>query len=159
MSGVDSRGDAKARRQRKQDVLDCPPDFSRESFLIARADGVKEVNGIVIEGLGLYLFSRWRCRNVKKDGTRTLKTIFVVVHLGSGHTVCSLESDFETAVNIVRHLQTLTDWTFTGLEGFKNVDPDLPEKFEAWLSECRFANRHGSGHFPEAATAISQTRW
>lgn len=147
------------KRRRKQEPLPLPSGFIRERHLIAVFGGTESVESITIGGLGLRLYSSYRCRNVKKDGTRTVRTYFAITHLGSGHALGWFECSFDQAVQYIRDIEALGDWSWTGLYGFMNLSPELPEKYRQW-AKARNIKTGGGGAGNEAtATAISQTRW
>lgn len=54
---------------------------------------------------------------------------WTMTHCGSGHRVCIIEAHDGFAFKIADRVLALTDWTFDGLEGWKNTDPELMDKF------------------------------
>lgn len=147
------------RRRRKQEPLPLPIGFIRETHLVAVWRGTESVESITIGGLGLRLVSSWKCRNVKKDGTRTIRTRYGITHLGSGHSIGAFECSFDQAVQYIREIAALDDWTFDGLYGWLNFCPELPDKYKAWAQRHKLIIGQSGWNNEAIAQTISQSRW
>lgn len=122
---------------------------------------IYEVAGWEIEGLGLDLRSSVLGRRPRKDGTRKLTTTWVATHLNTGHCV-RMFRDVSTALVFPAALElaTMTDWTFQGLEGWRNIDPALPDKLQAWHAKWKLGVLRGSlGLDEDVARTIGMSRW
>lgn len=122
---------------------------------------IYEVAGWELNGLGLDLRTCWRGRHVRKDGTRLVSTTWMTTHLNTGHSVRVFRGEpCELVFRAATDLALLADWTFQGLEGWRNTDPDIQDKLEAWHRRWEFAAEPaGMGRHEETARAIGMERW
>jgi hypothetical protein len=122
-------------------------------FLIAEsfADRRKEA-GYTYRGLGLYLLQRG-----SPKGRRPPK--WCLVHLGSGHTVCYINGHVKDGFPLASEIAECGDWTFDGLTGWRNVDPEIPAKFHA-IREAhpKAIELSNGGSSEEAARAVVMAR-
>ncbi len=57
-----------------------------------------------------------------------MKPLWGLYHLGSGHLVCWLVAGDNEACQIATEIAESGDWTFDGLDGWKNQFPDSEKK-------------------------------
>ncbi len=131
------------------------------TFDIAYAgDLIIVVRGYQYRGLGIDLRSTSKARYIRKDGTRLIRYRWVVSHLNSGHLVRGLECAPTQAFDLASELAKMSDWTFDGLDGWKNLDPELPKKMAAWHARHRLvARQYGGGLHEGVAREIGARRW
>lgn len=79
-------------------------------------------NGV---GLGVFLEA---AADPPGAGDDWLDDIWCICHLNTGHAVARVEGQRIAAFQIGEELAGIGDWTFTGIEGWKNLQPDLPQK-------------------------------
>ena len=91
------------------------------SFLVAFRDGPKRVAGYTYKGLGL--------------SPRQRKRHWALTHLNSGHRIAIMEGKVYAVFPAAFELAEQCDWTFYGLEGWKNEQPDLKDKVVAWAAK------------------------
>ena len=105
--------------RRRKPLPSAPAPWKAEEFLNAlRGMGPVSIAGYTHAGLGIYLGgASWS-----------------LIHLGSGHRVCRLKGTLERAALLGCEVAALTDWTFLGLDGWRNTDPDLKDKLTAWAA-------------------------
>lgn len=128
-----------------------PPGFmrwQRERYTIAVAmqghGFTDHVDGATYRGLGLSGGVNW----------------WTVTHLGSGHIVTMLNCDKRTAFQLATELAERFDWSFGGLQGWKNLDPDLDKKVALWFAAHRGVARKATGSSnSEVASRIAVSRW
>lgn len=103
--------------------------WTQQRFLIAvekrGAASTREVDGYTCKGLGLHLH-----REASPLGRRPAR--WHLTHLQSGHLVCILRGDLGTIFPVATEV---TDWTFIGIEGWRNSDPDMPKRFFALMAQ------------------------
>jgi hypothetical protein len=83
-----------------------------------------------------------------------------LTHLGSGHAIASIVGTTARTFPIASEIAECGDWSFEGLEGWKNVEPDLPQKLvdiaERHKKYCKV--RAGGGGNAEIARSIAMAR-
>lgn len=94
--------------------------WEKAQFPTSLRDRIQEVFGWVDRraGVGLYInqMDEWW-----------------FVHLNTGHGVCKMVGTLLQVLPLATELKEVTDWTFDGVTGWKNRDPDLPRKIgEIW---------------------------
>lgn len=150
------------RRKREHPTL--PPGFAcwqPASYLIATPAGPQEAEGFTYRGIGLHLVWSMKGRRPRKDGTRKTHERWSVTHVNTGHLIrVFVDLPRDQMLRAATALAELTEWDFDGLDGWKNRDPDLPDKLQAWHAEHQLAARQaGMGPQEQQAQAIGATRW
>lgn len=57
-----------------------------------------------------------------------------LTHLNTGLRICSLQTgDLVLAASVATAIGYMADWGFLGVDGWKNMDPDLPRRLRALL--------------------------
>lgn len=124
-------------------------------FLIAdrwSPEGCHKVAGHTHCGLGIYICIKGSPKG-RRGPTWSLR------HLGSGHTVCLIEGKVAVAFLIASEIAECGDWSFDGLKGYVNVDPEIPEKCRTIFAKYPKAVRRGGGNqSEESARAIAMAR-
>lgn len=121
--------------------------------LRAMSYGVVTSPGYTCRGLGLVMISR-----ASPKGRRP--PCWIVIHLGSGHSVAEISGTIATAFPIASELAECGDWDFEGLDGWRNHDPDLPQKL---VDFCARHPKHakpraGGGGHSDVARQIAMAR-
>lgn len=57
--------------------------------------------------------------------------MWALTHLGSGHQLCRIKGTVATVFPIASEIAESGDWSFDGLDGWRNQFPDAKEKLEA----------------------------
>lgn len=152
-------------RRRARPIPERPSGFNwwqPGSYEVAAPLGqIETVNGFTCRGLGLHRASLARARYVRKDGTRKTYETWVVTHLNTGHAVRGfVDTPAAHAFVLASDLADLADWTFDGLQGWQNTDPELPDKLAAWHARHSLGARPGGlGANDDIARAIGAKRW
>lgn len=109
--------------------------------------------GYVFRGLGIY-----QMRRASPKGRRP--PTYALIHLNTGHRICNITAPMRDAFEMAHDIAQLGDWTFDGLDGWKNMDPELPDKVHAYMAQHPKAmSRSGSGtSSKDAAMAILDAR-
>jgi hypothetical protein len=109
------------------------------NFLVARAYGPQEVPGYAYRGLGLHL-----SRRASPKGRNP--TEWTLIHLGSGHRICYIRGGVATSFPVATEIAECGDWTFSGLTGYLNVDPEIKTRVVPILMKhkCVDAEQKGS---------------
>ena len=102
------------------------------TFDIATSAGRITKSGYVWRDLGLHLES---IIPPSSKGRRKGRKSWALIHLNSGHRVCSLIGDVKDVFPLASEIAELTDWSFTGLDGWKNIDPELKDKFSSIMEK------------------------
>ena len=93
-------------------------------FWVATSDGLKQVSGYTLAGLGLH-------RDGAAGGTKTRWTL---THLGSGGAVLRPVGTLAAVMPFATEIARCCDWTqFDTLGGWRQTDPDLFDKVSAIL--------------------------
>lgn len=125
-------------------------------FLIADLwsnPGFHKVAGYTYRGLGIHL-------TIKGSPKGRRPPTWSLSHLGSGHKVCLIDGKVATAFEIASEIADCGDWSFDGLKGYINIDPDIKEKFRALCEKHPKTIRRGPGGnaSEDAARAIVMAR-
>lgn len=130
------------------------------TFAVVEAHGTVDQTGWTSGGLGLFRVFAHNARYRRKDGTRRLWTCWAVVHLNSGHSVRWIKDEpTERVFALATEIAAMSDWDFEGLDGWRNRDPDLPDRLAAWHRGHGLAAAQGSGFKSEdQARAIAAAR-
>lgn len=141
------------------DIPPLPPGYlrwQRARFDLASGIAIRPVRGIVCGGLGLALLSATKARYKRKDGTRKVWSYWVLAHLNTGHAVASFyDTDIDRLMPVVAEIEALGDWDFAGLEGWRNSEPELQDRYREWqATRAPKWLQAGSGQRDEA-TAIA----
>ena len=91
------------------------------TFHVALPEGARKRAGFTYRGLGLHI-----AKTASPKGRRPTK--WTVTHLGSGHAVVAINAPFERACAIAAEIAEAGDWSFDGLQGWKNQFPDAKER-------------------------------
>lgn len=121
------------------------------SFKIAVPPEPRIVAGYEYRGLGLHMSMR-----PSPKGQRP--PTWDLSHLNSGHRVLSIKGNVADAFPIATEIAECGDWTFDGLDGWRNVEPELPEKVVAIAA--RYAKRctlRGAGGHDEPDHEMART--
>jgi hypothetical protein len=123
------------------------------TFLIAEfGGGVSKGRGLLYRGLAIRMSMKGSPKG-RRPPTWTL------YHVGSGHVVCNVEAPAETAMLIATEVAEVGDWSFEGLLGYVNVDPEIRERTLDVLSRYPKAIKRGGGCPNEtAARAVAMAR-
>lgn len=80
-----------------------------------------------------------------------------VTHVPSGHKFGEVHASFGAAKLIVREVAGMADWgAFNGIDGWKNVDPNLPKKVRDFAAECEeFIVSSGKNGSREVAAEVA----
>lgn len=90
------------------------------NFTFVYGDKLTNERGYLYRGLGLF------------HGVGA--HLWMLIHIGSGHTVAYLEdAKREKVFLFASELAELGDWTFHGIKGYENSDPDLVKKRNEWI--------------------------
>lgn len=118
------------------DIPPLPPGFlkwQRGRFSIASGLGIMPVRGIMCGGLGLALISATKARHKRKDGTRKVWLTWTLAHLNTGHAIAHFyDIDLDRLMPVVAEIEGLGDWDFAGLEGWRNSEPELKDRYQNW---------------------------
>lgn len=77
---------------------------------------------------------------------------WTIMHVGSGHLLVNFT--LHDPIPLATEIAECGDWDFTGLDGWKNLDPDLEEKYlavKARYPKVKFLR--GGGHRSHAGAA------
>ena len=116
-------------------------------FLNATVYSVEQSDGYLYKGLALRLFS-----GGSPKGRRP--PTWKLIHIGSGHGIAVIKATHSEAQVIACQLADNADWTFSGLRGYKNTEPDLPEIVTAWKTK-HAKNLSFFGRYSNEETASS----
>jgi hypothetical protein len=81
---------------------------------------------------------------------------FMILHLGSGHKFCFCRGFLETAQSICDDLLAVGDWTFNGLDGWQNQDPELLNKAAKVWEKWGWLLFNPSAHLPRRDDVAAQ---
>lgn len=115
------------------------PDKWKAGTFLTCNDPSRPISGRIYRCLGL----RMMFRQSPKGRRPPLWTLF---HLGTGHAICGFSLHEEAAIGLATEIAECADWDFDGLQGWRNVEPDLPDKFRAVRDahpEAKFGNCSG----------------
>src|SRR5271154_5226172 len=106
----------------------------QEIFLRAENGRTTPVNtnGHVYRGVGLF---------------ERKPNIWDLFHLGTGHLIFkNIYGKRGDVFSIATEIAEMTDWSFDGIGGWKNTDPELPEKMAGIMKRHRRLSRSGGPH-------------
>jgi hypothetical protein len=84
-------------------------------------DGAIETSGYSYRGLGLQL-------SIAQSPKGRRSPVWLLIHLNSGHVICQISGIVAKALPIAAEIAECTDWSFSGLDGWNNTDPNLLSK-------------------------------
>lgn len=126
--------------------------WQASSYQIANPGGTRAVVGVVFKGLGLHMVA-------PPSPKGRVPGYWVLTHLNSGHRIAALTGPAAQVKAVATEVAELTDWDFAGVDGYRNMDPELPKRF------AEVTKRHpgmfrvgGVGHAREQASAIYSAR-
>ena len=113
------------------------------TFDNATSGGRITQSGYVWRDLGLHLES---VIPPSPKGRRKKKQSWALTHLNSGHRICGLIGEVKDIFPLASEIAELTDWSFTGLYGWKKIDPELGDKFYSLIkkNEAKIKREGGS---------------
>ncbi len=93
-----------------------------QPYKIASPAGIKTVDGLTYKGIGIHM----------KFPSGVVKPPFwEITHLNSGHRICYIAAPLERTRQIATEIADMADWDFQGLEGWRNLDPEIRDKMNA----------------------------
>lgn len=126
--------------------------WEKRDFYIAEIGGKpRAVNGFVRCWLGLSI-----AINGSPKGRRP--PVWSLTQIGTGHRVCLLRGQAETVIPVATKIGNLVDWEFYGLDGWKNIDSDLPTKVVEILNASPWVVVSGVPYVPgdrDAAKSVA----
>lgn len=126
------------------------------TFDIATSAGIITQSGYILKDLGLHLES---IIPPSSKGRRKGRKSWALTHLNSGHRVCSLIGDVKDVFPLASEIAELTDWSFTGLDGWKNIAPELKDKFYSLIKKNKAKiKREGGSSDKKLAREIAVSR-
>lgn len=102
------------------------------TFDIALFSGIETKYGYIWRDLGLHLESEILPSPKKR---RKGRKSWALTHLNSGHRICDLIGEVKDIFPLASEIAELTDWSFTGLDGWKNIDPELGDKLDSFIKK------------------------
>lgn len=129
------------------------PLWKSEDFLIAAPGGPSSRHGFVYRGLGVH-----KIIGASPRGRRP--PLWSVTHLGSGHRVGNIHAHIVRAFDIATMVAECVEWDWNGLDGYRNIEPDLAQKLRDFVNQFgkEFALTSGSGYDKESALEIAMAR-
>ena len=123
------------------------------SFMLATNALVPtEVAGYVYRGLGIHM-----AIGPSPKGRRPPK--WRLTHLSTGHAIAQISGFVADALPIASRIAECGDWSFGDLDGWRNMDPELPAKVAAIAkAEPRCEFRRGGGRLRAVAQSIAFAR-
>ena len=115
--------------------------WQRRVILTATASGVIERDGWVYRGVG-----------IRPVGTKR----WSLIHIGTGHRLCCI--DALDPIPAATEIAEAVDWDYDSLDGWKNVSPDMPEKFNAVMDRHPQIKLMGGAENPEIAREVAAQR-
>lgn len=126
--------------------------WSASSYHIATPGGTRVVLGVVHNGLGLHQVAPPSPKG-RNPG------FWMLTHLNSGHRIAAMIGAAAEVKSVATAVAELTDWDFAGVDGYRNMDPDLPKRFaELTKLHPRVFKLGGSGQARNQAAAIYTAR-
>jgi hypothetical protein len=102
----------------------------KETFLIALPNGPTPRSGWTYGGCGVH-------QSIEGSPKGRRPPTFTVTHLGSGHALAHIDAIFDRTIEIATEIADAGDWSFDGLDGYKNQFPDAPKKVGAIIARHR----------------------
>jgi hypothetical protein len=114
-------------------------------------------DGLIYRGIALRMIRRGSPKGRRPP-------TWELVHIGTGHRVFFFDLTAEAALELATSIAECGEWDYETLEGWRNVDPDLPHK--VYAIDAAYEKAHpkvkihrGSGKgSPEAARAVAMAR-
>lgn len=124
-----------------------------EVYKIASFAGPHPVAGYVYRGLGLHI-------RVSASPKGRKPPTWTLTHLNTGHSICNLTGKVADVFPVAAEVAECGDWTFEGLHGWKNMDPELGFRTKAIAEKhpgvCAY--RHGVTSDEKIAREIAAER-
>jgi hypothetical protein len=92
-----------------------------ENFLKAYFSGPEPVAGYTYRGLGLHI-------TIRESPKGRRPPTWSLTHLGTGLRIATIKGRVADAFPPAAAIAECGDWEFDGIDGWKNRDPDLPQK-------------------------------
>lgn len=126
--------------------------WTAAKYLLATPVQPTDVSGRTYRGLGLHQAGRGSPKGKRPPW-------WALTHLATGHRVCRIDAHEDEALKIATLIAECGDWTFEGLDGWKNSDPELKEKAAAMMQTFPGRISIGvAGHHTEIAHKIATVR-
>lgn len=126
--------------------------WTPSEFLVGFPGGPQVRHGYVYQGLGMYICS---------TASRKIPPEWALTHLNSGHLIVLIKGFVMTAFPVATQIADCADWSFSGVDGWRNQDPEFPQKIIAIVrrnsKKGRIRAPQGSQHH-EIASQISRQR-
>lgn len=128
-------------------------DWVYKTFDAADFDGVRQKQGYCCDTLAMQKVIRASPRGKRPP-------IWSLTHLNTGHTVAHICAWEDRAFEIATEIYELIDWSFAGLHGWKNVEPQLPDMMQSIKAKYKkgVVDIRGGGGSEERARAILMSR-
>lgn len=122
-------------------------------YLMASIGEAAKTTGFIRSGLAMSM-------RIKASPKGRRPPTWSLTHLGSGHRVALIDAHPVEAFEVANAILALTDWTFDGLSGWRNQDPDLMDKLKALRSQYpkALSRTGGTPSDPDIARAIAMAR-
>jgi hypothetical protein len=131
------------------DCFPIPPGYmrwQRERFKVACGVGshgyAEEVAGYTYRGLGLHWAMDW-----------------AITHLNTGHVLCYCRGGIKRSFAAATELAERFDWSFDGLQGWRNLDPEMSGKVLLWMRANPDCYRTTGQQHEAVARRIAVERW
>jgi hypothetical protein len=89
------------------------------SYMEARKSGLCEVRGYLYRGLGVRMIHP----RASLQGYPTAR--WCLTHVNTAHSVAFINAEADRAMEIATAVAEAGDWSFSGLKGYENMDPNL----------------------------------
>lgn len=110
---------------------------------LASAFGIETREGYLYCGLGMVQITPARSARGRR---KAMPSEWSLTHLGSGHRVCMLFGEVATVFPVATEIAELGAWAdFDTLDGWRQVDPDLPAKTFRIIEAAGRAAQRGPG--------------
>ena len=76
-----------------------------------------------------------------------------LTHCGTGHALVIIVAHTDEAFKIATEIAECGDWDWSGQNGYRNVDPEVRNKFAAIVARLGKKIRRGGGGFDDRAAA------
>lgn len=122
------------------------------SFQVAMPQGPVKRDGYAWRGLGLFLAVAGSPKGRRKPK-------WSLTHLGSGHAIAFIDGDVREVFPVATEIALAGDWTFDGLEGWRNQFPDAPAKMAEIAARHKHLTKSSGAHRNEdVARAVAASR-
>lgn len=122
-----------------------------DKFMIALPWGPEIRKGFTYNGIGVHLVLKGSPKGRRKPRWH-------ISHLGTGHAIAYVEVAAEKLQQIVTEIAEAGDWTFDGLDGWKNQFPDAPDKLREISGRYPVRRLGGAGNLEHVAQSIAAAR-